>query len=120
MGSEMMEIPDDLAFLEVLGATPEPSEYDADVWQVNVQTENSEPLTLTFDIGARSVRLTRGAVGEFDVEVYREQVGRLLLYSRGGERGIVVEVDVPSFKCDLVVAIFPRFRLVDPMLYIGN
>lgn len=59
-------------------------------------------------------------MGECDIKIYREQVDRILLYSREGERGIVVEVDAPGFRCELRVAVSPRFRLVDPMLHLGR
>ncbi|MFG3292690.1 hypothetical protein ACGF3G_28275 [Streptomyces sp. NPDC048179] len=120
MASDVMEIPDDPDFLEVFGAIPEPMEHDPDVWRVEtVVGDAGELVALSFDIGARSVRLTRELMGERDVELYREQVDRILLYSRGGERGIVVEVDIPSFKSELRVVVSPRFRLMDPMLYLG-
>ncbi|MGN5380542.1 hypothetical protein ACQ4WX_35525 [Streptomyces lasalocidi] len=121
MASDVMEIPEDLDFLEVLGATPEPTEHDPDVWRVEAPAGAAgELVALSFDIGARSVRLTRESMGECDIEIYREQVERILLYSRDEERGIVIEVGVPGFRCELRVVISPRFRLVDPMLYMGR
>src|ERR1044072_6933267 len=116
MASDVMEIPEDLDFIEVLGSAPEPSEYDPDVWRVEAPVDDAgDLLGLSFDIGARSVRLTRESMGECDIEIYREQVDRILLFSREGERGIIVEVDIPGFRCEIRVVVFPRFRLVDPM-----
>ncbi|WP_421106998.1 hypothetical protein [Streptomyces sp. NEAU-S77] len=122
MASDVMEIPEDLEFVEVLGSAPEPTEDDPDVWRVEapVGDAGEEFVALSFDIGARSVRLTKGATGEFEIEIYREQVDRILLYSRDGESGIIVEVAVPDFRCELRVVVSPRFRLVDPMLYSGH
>ncbi|MFY4720921.1 hypothetical protein [Streptomyces sp. LaBMicrA B280] len=121
MASEVMQIPEDLEFIDVLGAAPEPTEEDPDVWRVETPVGSAGDLVaLSFDIGARSVRLTRESMGECDIEIYREQVDRILLYSRDEERGIVVEVGVPGFRCELRVVISPRFRLVDPMLYLGR
>ncbi|HEY8987046.1 MAG TPA: hypothetical protein VIU15_46685 [Streptomyces sp.] len=121
MVGDIMEIPDDLDFIEVFGSTPEPAEYDPDVWRVETPVgDTGELVALSFDIGARSARLTRESMGECDIEIYREQVDRILLYSRDGERGIVMEVDVPGFRCELRVVVSPRFRLVDPMLYLGR
>jgi hypothetical protein len=77
-------------------------------------------VSLSFDIGARSVLLTRESMGECDIEIYREQVDQILLYSRDGECGIVVEADVPGFRCELRIVVSPRFRLADPMLYLGR
>lgn len=121
MASDIMEIPEDLDFIEVFGSAPEATEYDPDVWRVEAPVGDAgEFVALSFDIGARSVRLTRESMGECDIEIYREQVDRILLYSREGERGIIVEVDVPGFRCELRVVLAPRFRLVDPMLYLGR
>ncbi|ONK12159.1 hypothetical protein [Streptomyces sp. MP131-18] len=120
MASDAMEIPTDSDFIEVLGSVPEPAEQDPDVWRVEIPVGHAgEFVTLSFDVGARSVRLTRESAGRRDIEFYREQVNRILLYSRDGERGVVVEVDVPGFKCELRIVVFPGFTLVDPMLYLG-
>jgi hypothetical protein len=121
MVNDVMEIPGDLEFIEVLGSVPEPAEYDPDVWRVDAQMgDGGELVSLSFDIGARSARLTKESMGKCDIEIYREQVNRILLYSREGERGIIVEVDVPGFRCELRIVVYPRFRLVDPMLYLGR
>ncbi|GAA0949098.1 MULTISPECIES: hypothetical protein [Streptomyces violaceusniger group] len=121
MASDVMEVPEDLDFIEVLGSAPEPAEYDRDVLQVETPIgDTGDLVTLSFDIGARSVRLTKESMGECEIEIYREQVDRILLYSRDGERGIVVQVDVPGFSCEFRAILSPRFRLVDPMLYSGR
>ncbi|GAA1267229.1 hypothetical protein [Streptomyces javensis] len=121
MASDIMEVPEDSDFIEVLGSAPEPTEYDRDILQVEVPAgDTGDFVTLSFDLGARSVRLTKESMGECEVEIYREQVDRILLYSRDGEHGIIVEVDVPGFKCELRAVVHPRFRLVDPMLYSGR
>ncbi|MFF9403975.1 hypothetical protein ACF1B0_00360 [Streptomyces anandii] len=121
MASDVMEIPEDLDFVQVLGAAPEPTEQDPDVWRVVTPVGDSgESVALSFDIGARSVRLTRESMGRCDIEIYREQVDRILLYSRNGEHGIVVQATVPGFRCELRVVVSPEFRLVDPMLYLGS
>ncbi|WP_049564500.1 hypothetical protein [Streptomyces sp. SBT349] len=121
MAGDVMEVPGDLEFIEVFGSAPEPTEHDPDVWRVETSIGDADDsVALSFDIGARSVRLTRESMGECEIEIYREQVDRILLYSRGGERGIVLEVNVPGFACELRVVVFPRFRLVNPMLYVGR
>ncbi|MFI5867855.1 hypothetical protein [Streptomyces sp. NPDC051546] len=114
-----MQIPDDLEFLDVLGVAPEQTEEDQDIWRVDVPIDDSNIVTLSFDVGARSVRLAKGPEAEPEVDIYRERVERILLYSRNGERGIIVECDVPGFRCELRVVISPAFRLTDPMLYVG-
>ncbi|MEU8824018.1 hypothetical protein [Streptomyces sp. NPDC048636] len=121
MANSIMEVPEDLDFIEVLGSAPEPTEYDRDVLRVETPVGDSEGLVaLSFDIGARSVRLTKESMGECEVDIYREQVDRILLYSRDDERGIIVQVDVPGFTCELRAVVSPRFRLVDPMLFSGR
>ncbi|MYV76405.1 hypothetical protein GT352_21080 [Streptomyces sp. SID1046] len=119
MASNTMEIPEDIDFIAVLGTAPEPMEHDPDVWRIEIPVgDTGVCVTLSFDIGGRSVRLTRESMGVRDIEIYREQVDRILLYSHEEERGIIVEVGVPGFKCEFRVSISPRFHLVDPMLYL--
>lgn len=121
MASDVMDVPEDLDFIEVLGSAPEPAEYDRDILRVETPIgDTGDIVTLSFDIGARSVRLTKESMGECEIEIYREQVDRILLYSRDGESGIIVQVDVPGFSCELRAVISPRFRLVDPMLSSGR
>ncbi|OEJ32950.1 hypothetical protein [Streptomyces subrutilus] len=114
-----MDIPDDADFIEVLGAAPEPMEHDPDIWRIDVPIGDAQFVTLTFDIGARSVRLTKGSETKSEIEIYREQVDRILLYTGNDERGIIVESHVPGFRCELRAVISPEFRLTDPMLYVG-
>ncbi|MFD3807484.1 hypothetical protein ACFWSF_39110 [Streptomyces sp. NPDC058611] len=114
-----MDIPDDVDFIEILGVAPESMENDQDIWRVDIPIENAQIVTLSFDIGARSVRLAKGSETRSEVDIYREQVERILLYTGNGERGIIVECDVPGFKCELRVVVHPEFRLTDPMLYVG-
>lgn len=88
MASDVVEIPEDPDFIEVLGSAPEPSEYDPDVWRVEAPVGDAGDLVaLSFDIGARSVRLTRESMGECDIEIYREQGGsNSPILARGGVR----------------------------------
>lgn len=120
MGSEIMEVPSDSEFMEALGSAPEPTEYDPDVWRVETSIgDTSALLALSFDIGGSSIRLTRESKNGHDIEIYREEVGRILVYSEGGERGIIVESHMAGFKCELRVAAHPQFRLLDTTLRVG-
>lgn len=120
MGSEVMEVPGDSEFMGTLGSVPEPMEYDPDVWRVETSIGDSGALlVLRFDIGGSSIRLTRGSANGCDIEIYREGVRRILVYSEGGEQGIIVESHMSSFRCELRVAIHPQFRLLDTRLRVG-
>ncbi|MFE4263691.1 hypothetical protein [Streptomyces sp. NPDC056883] len=114
-----MDIPDDAEFIEILGSAPEPMEHDPDIWRVDTPIGDAQVVTLTFDIGAGSVRLVKGSEEKYEIEIYREEVDRIMLYAGNGERGIIVESRVPGFKCELRAVVYPEFRLTDPMLYVG-
>ncbi|MFF0259426.1 hypothetical protein ACFYR2_11440 [Streptomyces microflavus] len=120
MGSEVMGVPSDSEFMEALGSVPEATEYDPDVWRVETPIGDSGALlVLSFDIGGSSIRLTRESANGSDIEIYREEVRRILVYSEGGGRGIIVESHMSSFTCELRVAIHPQFRLLDTTLRVG-
>lgn len=114
MANEEFHTPEPIDFLETFGV--EPILIDEDVFEIDLSDVAEEPVRITFNPMARSVRLVWNKGGESIVDIFREGASRLRIEENGGESRLCVDFSLGGAAGTLYLTVFPTLRVSDELL----